>query len=236
MNTAERISHLPDLPPETPPGEIYRRGHELLIGSVTMACSFSIEDVVVIDLLKEQLGEMSIFAIDTGRLNEETYEAAEHLVQRYGIAIDWYFPRSEAVEQLVGEKGPFSFRESLENRKECCHIRKVEPLQRAINGHAGWVTGMRRGQSVTRKDQQPLEIDEVNGGLLKVNPLTYWTSEQVWAHAEQNRLPINKLHDQGYPSIGCAPCTRPVQPGDDLRAGRWWWESAQHRECGLHRR
>lgn len=236
MNTAERISHLPDIQPETPPEEIYRRGRELMIGSATMACSFSIEDVVVIDLLKEQLGELKIFAIDTGRLNEETYEAAERLVQRYGIGIDWYFPRSEAVEQLVGEKGPFSFRESLENRKECCHIRKVEPLKRAITGHAGWVTGMRRGQSVTRNAQQPLEIDEINGGILKINPLTYWTSEQIRAHAERNRLPINKLHDHGYPSIGCAPCTRPVQPGEDLRAGRWWWESAQHRECGLHRR
>ena len=236
MNTAETVLHLPDIPPATHPQEIYRRGREYTNGSVTMACSFSIEDVVVIDLLKEHLDKLTIFAIDTGRLNEETYEAAERLVQRYGIQIDWYFPRSESVEQLERQKGLFSFRENVENRRECCHIRKVEPLQRAINGHGGWITGMRREQSVTRADQQALEVDDVNGGLLKINPLTYWNDQQVRAYAEQHKLPINSLYQQGYTSIGCAPCTRPPQAGEDLRAGRWWWESPQHRECGLHRR
>lgn len=236
MNTAERLSHLPDIQPGTPPETIYRRGRESTIGSITLACSFSIEDVVVIDLLREHLSDLTIFAIDTGRLNEETYEAAENLAQRYGIQIDWYFPSSTSVEQLEREKGLFSFRENVVNRQECCHIRKVEPLQRAINGHSGWVTGMRREQSVTRIDLQPLETDEVNGGLLKINPLTFWTSKQVQAYAEQHKLPINRLYRQGYTSIGCAPCTRPVRSGEDQRSGRWWWESAQHRECGLHRR
>lgn len=236
MNIAEAAPQLPDIQNDTHPAEIYRRGRECTNGSLTLACSFSIEDVVVIDLLKEHLGDITIFAIDTGRLNEETYEVAESLVQRYGARIDWYFPLSAAVERMEREKGLFSFRENVENRRECCRIRKVEPLQRAISGHGGWITGMRREQSITRTDQQPLEVDEVNGGILKINPLTYWTHRQVEAYAEQHRLPLNRLYKQGYTSIGCAPCTRPIESGEDLRAGRWWWENPLHRECGLHRR
>jgi len=236
MNTAKKMMTLPEIQANNSPEDIYLRGRELVIGRFTLACSFSVEDVVLIDLLKAHLHDITIFAIDTGRLNEETYEVAEDLTQRYGLKIDWYFPRSEAVERLEREKGLFSFRESVENRKECCHIRKVEPLQRALRGYVGWITGLRRAQSVTRVDQQPLEIDQTNSGILKINPLTFWSDDQVWTHAEQHRLPINKLHKLGYPSIGCAPCTRVVQPGEDQRAGRWWWESAEHRECGLHRR
>jgi len=236
MNTAERTHHLIEIQPDMHPEEIYRRGRELTTGSITLACSFSIEDIVLIDLLREHLGDLTIFAIDTGRLDEETYEVAESVVLRYGLQIDWYFPHTKAVEQLERQKGLFSFRQSVENRRECCHIRKVEPLQRALKGHGGWVTGMRREQSITRTDLMPLEFDPVNGDILKINPLSYWTSEQVKTHAEQQKLPINRLHNQGYPSIGCAPCTRPVKPGGDQRAGRWWWEGEEHRECGLHRR
>ncbi len=161
---------------------------------------------------------------------------AEEIRRRYGNVIEWYFPDKDATQKMINEKGLFSFRESVENRKECCHIRKVEPLQRALERHCGWVTGMRREQSITRTDLMPLEFDPVNGDILKINPLSYWTSEQVKTHAEQQKLPINRLHNQGYPSIGCAPCTRPVKPGEDQRAGRWWWEREEHRECGLHRR
>lgn len=236
MNTVEKTFYLADILPDMHPEEIYWRSREFTAGSITLACSFSIEDIVLIDLLREHLDNLTIFAIDTGRLNEETYEVAESVVQRYGLQIDWYFPRAEAVEQLEREKGLFSFRQSVENRKECCHIRKVEPLQRALEGHCGWVTGMRREQSITRTDLLPLEFDSVNGGILKINPLIYWTSEQVKAHAEQQKLPISRLHHQGYPSIGCAPCTRPIKPGEEPRAGRWWWEREEHRECGLHRR
>lgn len=236
MNTAEKTLQLIDLQPDMHPEEVYRRGRELTTGSITLACSFSMEDIVLIDLLREHLGDLTIFAIDTGRLNEETYEVAESVVHRYGLRIDWYFPHTKSVEQLEREKGLFSFRQSVDNRKECCHLRKVEPLQRALNGHCGWVTGMRREQSITRTDLMPLEFDPVNGDILKINPMSYWTSEQVNAHAEQQKLPINRLHNQGYPSIGCAPCTRPVEPGEDQRAGRWWWEGEEHRECGLHRR
>jgi phosphoadenosine phosphosulfate reductase len=140
------------------------------------------------------------------------------------------------VEKLEREKGLFSFRESLENRHECCHIRKVEPLGRALQGLAGWITGLRREQSVTRTALAPVELDEANGGILKINPLLEWSEAQVWEYAETRRIPTNRLHKQGYPSIGCAPCTRPVAPGEHPRAGRWWWENPEHKECGLHRR
>lgn len=236
MNTAETILPLIETLPESHPEEIYRKGRELTAGSITLACSFSIEDIVLVDLLKEHLDDLTVFAIDTGRLNEETYEVAESIVNRYGLKVEWYFPRAEAVERLEREKGLFSFRQNVENRIECCGIRKVEPLKRALNGHGGWITGMRREQSITRSTLQPLETDPVNGGILKMNPLMYWTSEQVKTHAEQHKLPVNRLHQQGYPSIGCAPCTRSIKQGEDIRAGRWWWESEEHRECGLHRR
>lgn len=204
-------------------------------GPVTLACSFSVEDVVLIDILHKVAPQVTVFALDTGRLNEETYEVAEAVSLRYRLAIDWYFPERQAVEDLEREKGLFSFRESLENRHECCGIRKVEPLGRALAGKAGWITGLRRAQSVTRDGLAAIEIDERNGGLLKINPLLDWNDEQVWAYAEEHRLPVNRLHRQGYPSIGCAPCTRAVKEGEHPRAGRWWWENPEHKECGLHR-
>ena len=218
------------------PEEILRNGLEQADGPVALACSFSIEDVVLIDMFHRLQLPITIFALDTGRLNEETYEVAEAITQKYGIDIDWYFPQREAVEQLERQKGLFSFRESLDNRHECCHIRKVEPLQRALKGLSGWLTGMRRDQSVTRSSIAGIETDTANGGLLKINPLIDWSSEQVWQYADTHRVPVNRLHRQGYPSIGCAPCTRAVEPGEHPRAGRWWWESAEHKECGLHRR
>ncbi|GAB6083087.1 phosphoadenylyl-sulfate reductase [Desulfuromonas carbonis] len=203
---------------------------------VSLACSFSIEDVVVIDLIRHAGLETGFFALDTGRLNEETYEVAEAIVERYGISIDWYFPERTAVEQLEREKGLFSFRESLDNRHECCQIRKVEPLRRALAGLGGWITGLRREQSVTRADLEAIEVDAANGGLLKISPLLDWSSAEVWEYAEARHLPVNRLHRQGYPSIGCAPCTRAIEPGESPRAGRWWWEDPEHKECGLHRK
>ncbi len=236
MNTAENLPDLPHITPGTSPGEIFRIGRQAVNGPTALACSFSIDDVVLIELLREHLDQIRVFAIDTGRLNEETYEAADSVAARYGLKIDWYFPTGEAVERLEREKGLFSFRESLENRKECCFIRKVEPLQRALRGAASWITGMRREQSETRMNLQPLEIDAVNGNLLKINPLAFWSTKQVLDYARKHRLPVNRLHQQGYTSIGCAPCTRAVPDGDHPRSGRWWWENAEHRECGLHRR
>jgi phosphoadenosine phosphosulfate reductase len=227
---------IPAIQPGMVAQEILKHGITAANGPVKLACSFSVEDVVIIDMVQELELPIGIFALDTGRLNEETYEVADAIVERYRVPIDWYFPRHEAVENLEREKGLFSFRESLENRHECCHIRKVEPLGRALKGLAGWVTGLRREQSVTRTDLAPIERDEANGGILKINPLLEWTEAEVWAYAEKRNIPTNRLHRQGYPSIGCAPCTRPVAPGEHPRAGRWWWENPEHKECGLHRR
>jgi len=228
--------NIPTIAANATPQEILRIGVTAANGPVKLACSFSVEDVVIIDLARETGLPIGIFALDTGRLNEETYEVADAIAERYRVEIEWYFPRHEAVEELLRHKGPFSFRESLANRHECCHIRKVEPLGRALRGLAGWITGLRREQSVTRTDLAPIEVDTANGGILKINPLLEWTEAQVWEYAEARRLPTNRLHKQGYPSIGCAPCTRPVKPGEHPRAGRWWWENPENKECGLHKR
>lgn len=236
MNSAAALNSLAAIDPATSPADIYQLGRDLVPGQLALACSFSIDDVVLIDLLAEYLADIQVFAIDTGRLNEETYELAEKVTQRYGIHIDWYFPHHAAVEQLERGKGLFSFRESVANRNECCFIRKVEPLQRALQGQSGWITGLRREQSVTRNHQQPLEIDQVNGGRVKINPLIFWSDHETHSYAETRRLPVNRLHQQGYASIGCAPCTRPIRPGEHPRAGRWWWEEPANKECGLHRR
>ena len=216
--------------------EILRSGVAAAGGPVSLACSFSVEDVVILDLARELGLQIGVFALDTGRMHEATYEVADAITERYNVKIEWYFPRSEAVEELLRNKGPYSFRESLENRHECCHIRKVEPLSRALKGLSGWITGLRREQSVTRTELAPIEVDELNGGILKINPLLEWSEAQVWEYAREKRVPVNRLHKEGYPSIGCAPCTRPVAPGEHPRSGRWWWENPGHKECGLHRR
>ncbi len=229
-------TNLPHIPSDATPQEILKIGIGAAQGKVSLACSFSLEDAVIIDMAKESGLTFGIFALDTGRLHEETYEVAEAIVERYRVPIDWYFPNRESVERMLREKGPYSFRESLANRHECCHIRKVEPLGRALKGLAGWITGLRREQSVTRSGITPIEVDEANGGILKINPLLEWSSEQVQEYARERRVPAHRLHSQGYPSIGCAPCTRPVAPGEHPRSGRWWWENPEHKECGLHRR
>lgn len=230
MNNSTEPSHI------TTARETLRNGIQSANGPVSLACSFSVEDVAVIDLAHQAGLTPGVFAIDTGRLNEETYEVADALAERYRLKIDWYFPRHEDVQRLERDKGLFSFRESQENRRDCCHIRKVEPLSRALAGLAGWVTGMRRDQSSTRSGLQAIETDVLNGGIIKINPLIDWTEEQVLEYTRQHSLPINRLYRQGYRSIGCAPCTRAVREGEDVRSGRWWWENAGHKECGLHRR
>lgn len=231
------MSHnTPHLPENPAAADILAAGIEAAGGPVSLACSFSMEDVAIIDIAHQAGLSLGVFAIDTGRLNEETYEVADALVERYRLRIDWYFPRHEDVEQLERSEGLFSFRESLDKRHACCAIRKVEPLGRALAGLAGWVTGMRRQQGVTRGDLVPIERDELNGGLLKINPLIEWSEEQLVAYTDEHRLPRNRLYAMGYRSIGCAPCTRAVAPGEDARAGRWWWENPEHKECGLHRR
>lgn len=227
---------IPDLPANTKPVDILRIGIEAAGGPVSLASSFSLEDVAIIDIAHQAGLKLGVFALDTGRLNEETYEVAEALVERYRLKIDWYFPRHEDVEMLESTEGLFSFRESLDKRHACCAIRKVEPLARALKGLAGWVTGMRREQSVTRSELKALEQDALNGGIIKINPLLDWSEEQLLAYVEEHRLPKNRLYSLGYRSIGCAPCTRAVKDGEDARAGRWWWENPENKECGLHRR
>ncbi|MGP0630460.1 phosphoadenylyl-sulfate reductase [Nitrospina sp. 32_T5] len=200
-----------------------------------IASSFGLEDMVLIDLAHRSGKPFTVFTLDTGRLHEETYEIMEKTRARYGIPIRAYFPDATAVETLEREKGLFSFRESLENRKECCRIRKVEPLGRALNELDAWVTGVRREQSVTRSDIQKAHEDADHPPLVKFNPLADWTEAQVNQYIQDNKIPVNALHARNYPSIGCAPCTRPIEPGEDIRAGRWWWENPEHKECGLHR-
>ena len=229
-------NNIPDLPLNTTPQEILRAGMEAAKGPVSLACSFSMEDIAIIDLAHELGLPLGVFALDTGRLNEETYEVADALAERYRLKIDWYFPKHDEVEQLERSEGLFSFRESLDKRHACCAIRKVEPLSRALRGLSGWVTGMRREQSVTRGDLKAIERDDLNGGILKINPLIEWSEEQLLAYIEEHHLPKNRLYSQGYRSIGCAPCTRAVKQGEDARAGRWWWENPENKECGLHRR
>ena len=201
---------------------------------IALASYFGAEDVVLIDLLVKIDPSARIFTLDTGRLNEETYEVMDAIRRKYKISIESYFPDAVKVETLERVKGFFSFKESIENRKECCGIRKVEPLNRALSGLEAWITGLRREQSVTRADVQKVETDASHGGIFKINPLADWTEKQVWDYIKANKVPYNRLHDLGYPSIGCAPCTRAVKSGEDVRAGRWWWENPEHKECGLH--
>ena len=201
---------------------------------IALASSFGAEDAVLIDILVKLDPKVRIFTLDTGRLNEETYEVMDKIRRKYGIEIHSYFPENTSVEKLEKEKGFYSFRESVENRKECCAIRKVEPLNRALKGLSAWVTGLRRSQSVTRGDVPKIEADVTHAGILKINPLADWSQEDVWNYIKKNSVPYNRLHDLGYPSIGCEPCTRAVKPGEDIRAGRWWWENAEHKECGIH--
>jgi phosphoadenosine phosphosulfate reductase len=201
---------------------------------VALASSFGAEDVVLIDMLAQITPEPRIFALDTGRLHEATYEVMERVRERYGISIEVYYPQREAVEELERQQGFYSFRKSLDARHFCCKIRKVEPLNRALGGLNAWITGLRREQSVTRTEVGVIESDESRGGLLKFNPLAGWTQEQVWDYIRKHDVPYNRLHDEGFPSIGCEPCTRAVAPGEHPRAGRWWWETPEQKECGLH--
>ena len=190
---------------------------------------------MLIDLLMELDPRARVFTLDTGRLHSETYALAQALRDRYGLAIDVYFPRTEALEAMVRAHGVNLFYASVENRKLCCGVRKVEPLDRALEGLDAWITGLRREQAVTRGRVRKVEIDADHGGILKLNPLADWSWDRVWGYIRDRAVPYNALHDAGFPSIGCAPCTRAVRPGEDLRAGRWWWEQdAAAKECGLH--
>jgi phosphoadenosine phosphosulfate reductase len=203
-----------------------------------VAISFSgAEDVVLVDMACKAGGRFTVFSLDTGRLHPETYQFLEKVRERYRIPIETYFPEPEAVQRLVAAKGLFSF--YRDGHKECCGVRKVEPLQRALKPLAAWITGQRRDQSPgTRAAVPVVQVDPTFGSdahpLVKFNPLANWTSQQVWNYIRANDVPYNALHDRGFVSIGCEPCTRAVRPGEHERAGRWWWEEETMKECGLH--
>ena len=201
-----------------------------------LASSFGMEDMILIDLLAKLEGEVTIFTLDTGRLHEETYDVMERARSRYGITIKAYFPDKTDVEGLQKNKGFFSFRKSVDNRKECCSIRKVEPLNRALANLDAWITGLRREQGLTRVDVQKVAEDENHDSMIKINPLADWSFVMVEEYIKANDVPVNALHKNNYPSIGCAPCTRSVEKGKGIRSGRWWWENTEHKECGLHPR
>ena len=200
---------------------------------ISLASSFGAEDVTLIDMIAKIKPDANVFTLDTGRLNAETYEVIAKVQQKYPqLQLRIMFPQAEAVEQMVSDKGINLFYDSVENRKQCCFIRKVEPLGRATKGLDAWITGLRRDQTANRSTMETVELDG-DRNIAKINTLIDWTNEQVWEYIHANDVPYNALHDQNFPSIGCAPCTRSVEAGEDLRAGRWWWEMS-NQECGLH--
>lgn len=201
--------------------------------AITFANSYGAEDMVLTDIIVKEKLAIEIFSLDTGRLPAETYTLMGEVESTYNTKPVVFFPKHEAVESYVRTKGINAFYESIELRKACCHMRKVEPLQRALAGKHAWVTGMRAEQATTRASLPMREFDAGNK-LEKFNPLSDWTEQDIWAYIRLFEVPYNALHDQFYPSIGCAPCTRAVAIGEDIRAGRWWWENPESKECGLH--
>jgi phosphoadenosine phosphosulfate reductase len=224
----------PENAEEFAPQALLRWGFETFGDRIALACSFGAEDMVLIDMMVKLRPRARVFSLDTGRLHQATYLAMDAVREKYGIPIEIYFPQGAAVEEMVRLKGPNLFYDSVENRRHCCGVRKVEPLGRALATVDAWVTGLRRDQGVTRAEVPALEVDEAHAGIAKLAPLASWSSEQVWAYIREHRVPYHRLHDAGYPSIGCEPCTRAVKPGEDPRAGRWWWEQPGEKECGLH--
>ena len=216
------------------PEDVLRRLAETHAGKTAFSTSLGAEDQVITHMIATLGLPVRIFTLDTGRLFPETYELLDITSKKYGIPIEVCFPDAAAVEKMVNEKGINLFYDSIENRKLCCGIRKTEPLKKALQGMEVWVSGLRKEQSVTRSELRLTEWDD-NYQLIKVHPLFDWNEKRVWEYIRTNKVPYNTLHDKGFPSIGCQPCTRAVLPGEDIRAGRWWWENPDTRECGLHK-
>lgn len=196
--------------------------------------SLGAEDQAIIHMIAGIDPSFYCFTLDTGRMFPESYDLLDITRKRYKVDIQVYFPKKETVEKMVNEKGINLFYESIENRKFCCYNRKIEPLQRALQGIDFWISGLRKEQSVTREELSVIDWDEANKKI-KINPIINWKSDDLWDYIRKNSIPYNPLHDKGYPSIGCQPCTRSVIPGEDIRAGRWWWENPEMKECGLHK-
>lgn len=235
MNAQELAIELGNQYESSTAEEVLAQMAEKFGSKIAFASSLGAEDQVITHMLASINKNIKIFTLDTGRLFPETYQLIDKTNKAYGINIEVYFPDNQQVEEMVAQKGINLFYESIENRKECCYIRKVVPLKRAFSTLDAWICGLRREQSITRFGNKRVEWDEANE-LIKINPLIDWSEEQVWDYIKKHNIPYNELHDKGFPSIGCQPCTRAVKPGEDVRAGRWWWEQPEKRECGLHNR
>ena len=229
----QNILSLQNLLKELPPDLFLQKLSKDYAGRIVFSSSFSFEDQVITHLITDLHLPIQIFTLDTGRLFAETYSVWSSTLDRYKISIKAYYPNATILESFVEKKGPNAFYESVENRKGCCFIRKVEPLKRALSGNAIWITGLRAEHSADRGDLQSIEWDESNQ-IIKYHPLLHWTTNQVTDFITTNNIPYNPLHDKGFVSIGCAPCTRAIKAGEDYRAGRWWWEDTNKKECGLH--
>lgn len=214
--------------------EVLGWGLETFGDRIAIATSFQAEGMVIVDMASRLARGVRVFTIDTGRLPQETYDLMQEVRQRYGIAVEVVFPDSAEVERMVTRHGPNLFYESVARRTLCCELRKVRPLERKLATLGAWVTGVRRGQSETRAEVAKVEIDLAHGGIYKLNPLADWTAAQVAAYTREHDVPQHALHARGYTSIGCQPCTRATEPGEDARAGRWWWEQDAPKECGIH--
>jgi phosphoadenosine phosphosulfate reductase len=251
MNNLELVSRSPEEPlisdgvletisngkmDDWPAEQVLAWGFEQFAPRIALSASFgSREGMVLLHLMHKLDPERTrVFTIDTGRLPQETYNLMDRVRDRYGIEVEVLFPDAARVQEMVRSDGLNLFYESVEQRQQCCAVRKVEPLGRALAGLDAWITGLRPEQSVTRSDVRLVEIDHVHGGRIKLNPLARWSRDEVATYVRQNHVPVNALHDQGYPSVGCAPCSRAIEPGEDERAGRWWWERPESRECGIH--
>lgn len=217
------------------PEEVIAFAAEKFGTKIALSTSLGAEDQALTHMLVNVNKNIRIFTLDTGRLFPETYDLLSRTSKKYKKEIEIFFPEKDNVQKMVNSKGINLFYDSIENRKSCCYIRKIEPLQRAFSGLDAWICGLRAQQAVTRSDAQVFEWDQVNN-IIKINPLVNWTEEQLWDYIKTNKIPYNKLHDKGFPSIGCQPCTRAIMEGEDVRAGRWWWEQPDTKECGLHKR
>ena len=216
------------------PEDVLRWVLDELHPEIALATSFQASGMVLIDMLMNINPEARIFTLDTGRLNQETYDIIDVVRGKYDTDIEVQFPDKEEVEEMVKQHGMNLFYRGKYKRLLCCQIRKTNPLNKMLKGLKGWITSIRRDQTESRAETNRFEIDELHGGIIKVNPLIDWKEDEIWKYIRANNVPYNKLHDMGYPSIGCQPCTRAVKPGEDPRAGRWWWESDSEKECGIH--
>lgn len=216
------------------PEDVLKWAVDELHPKIALASSFQAQGVALIDILMKVRPEARIVTIDTGRLPQETYDVMERISSKYNTEIEVLFPDKGEVEEMVNQKGVNLFYKSIENRRMCCGVRKTNPLNKFLKTVDGWITSIRNDQTDARSSSNMFEIDYLHGRILKINPLIDWTSDQAWEHVKKNEVPYNELHDKGYPSIGCAPCTRAVKPGEDARAGRWWWETGTDKECGIH--